>query len=417
MKKLILPTLTATLLIFSGCVQQPSTPEKPIIDPTLQKVSINGHIESMTTIAFEWKPLTDTRVKGYYVYRNNPEKKNSKFSRQATIETRFVTHYTDKNLKPSTTYVYRFSSYNAKMQESVMGKTYRVTTKPILESVSFFDSIGNLPRMAKLIWRPHDNPAVKGYILERQSIEKPEWIEVCTINNRLQAEYIDRNLDDNRVYKYRLRAITYEGIKSTPSSIVKIVTKPLPKKVSELKATTAKARQIIVSWAANKEKDISHYNVYRSNSGESSYNFYTKVNKNIFIDKINEDGKNYYYKVTAVDKDGLEGHKQEIPAHGSTIDKPETPTLIDVIAKDYSAILSWKNNDERTKTYIIIKTTKDSWISSTTQNITGITGTTYTVKDLKPDTQYKFQVIAVDANGVKSEPTQAADVLFSTPDR
>jgi hypothetical protein len=65
----------------------------------------------------------------------------------------------------------------------------------------------------------------------------------------------------------------------------------------------------------------------------------------------------------------------------------------------------------------VIKTTKESWISSTVQEITGIIGTSYTVKDLKPDVQYQFQVMAVDTYNITSKPTEPADVLFSTPNK
>ncbi len=417
MKQLILPILAATLVLFSGCAKQPTPPAEPVIDSSLPKVSVNGHIESMTTIAFEWKPLQDARVKGYFVYRNNPETEEKSLNRIATVQGRFVSHFTNTDLKAGTTYVYRFSSFNEKMQESDASKTFRVTTLPVLESVSFFDSIGNLPRMAKLIWRPHDDPSVKSYILERQTIEKAEWVEIATINNRLNAEYIDRDLDDNRVYKYRLRAVTFEEIRSTPSEIVKVVTKPLPAMVRNVQATTAEPKKIHISWKANSEKDLAFYNIYRSSSSNGSYDYYVKLNETTFIDEIDEDGKNYFYQITAVDKDGLESPFQTNPIHGSTLAKPLAPSFIDAIVKNSSAVLRWKNNDARTKSYTVIKTTKESWISSTIQEITGITDTSYTVKDLKPDVQYQFQVMAVDAYNITSKPTEPADVLFSTPNK
>ena len=174
MKHLFLTILVVTLTVFSGCTQQPTPPAEPEIDPSLPTVSVNGHIESMSSIAFEWKPFNkDPKVKGYFVYRNSPEKEDQKLTRHATVESRFVSHYTDKDLKPNTTYIYRFSTYNKNWQESDASKTYRVTTKTVLASVSFFDSIGNLPRIAKLIWRPHDNPSVQEYIVERQTVEDP----------------------------------------------------------------------------------------------------------------------------------------------------------------------------------------------------------------------------------------------------
>ena len=417
MKQLILPILAATFILFSGCTKQPTPPVEPVIDSSLPKMSVNGHIESMTTIAFEWKPLQDPRVKGYFVYRNNPEAEDKSLKRIATVQGRFVSHLTDTDLKPGTTYVYRFSSFNEKMQESDASKTYRVTTLPVLDSVSFFDSIGNLPRMAKLIWRPHDDPSVKSYILERQTIEKAEWVQIATINNRLNAEYIDTDLDDNRVYKYRLRAVTFEDIRSTPSAIVKVVTKPLPQMVQNLQATTAEPKKIRISWNANSENDLAFYNIYRSDSSNGSYDYYVKLNETEFADEINEDGKNYFYQITAVDKDGLESPFQSNPVHGSTLAKPIAPSFIDAIVKNNAAVLRWKNNDKRTKSYTVIKTTKESWISSTVQEITGVKGTSYTVKDLKPDVQYQFQIMAVDVYNITSKPTEPADVLFSTPNR
>lgn len=417
MKQYILPTLAATLILFSACAKQPLAPAEPIIDPTLPTMTINGHIESMTTIAFEWKPLTDARVKGYYVYRNDPGSNDEKLNRIDTVNGRYVSHFTDMNLQPNTTYVYRFSSFNEKMQESDASKTFRVTTNPVLASVSFFDSIGNLPRMAKLIWRPHDNPSVKEYILERQILEKAEWEQIATVDNRLQAEYIDTGLDDNRVYKYRLRAVTYEGIESTPSDIAKVITKPLPKVVQNLIATTDIPKKISLHWAANPEKDLDFYNIYRSTSGDGGYDYYVKLNETSFVDEINEDGKNYYYKITAVDTDGLESPAQDNPVHGSTLAKPRTPSFIDAIVKNNTAVLRWKNNDQRTKSYTIIKTTHEGWLNSRTQEITGITETNYTDKDLLPDTRYQFQVMSVDANDITSLPTEAVDVLFSTPDQ
>jgi hypothetical protein len=93
------------------------------------------------------------------------------------------------------------------------------------------------------------------------------------------------------------------------------------------------------------------------------------------------------------------------------------PTFIDAVVKNSTAVLRWKSNDPRTHSYTLIKTTKESWISSKTQEITGIKGTSYVAKDLQPDVQYKFQVMAVDVNSIASEPTAPADVLFSTPSK
>ena len=103
MKQLILATLAVTLLLFSGCTQQPKPQAKPQLDPTLPKVSVNGHIQSMTSIAFEWKPLRDPRVQGYYIYRNDPQDNDTKLNRHASVQSRFVSHNTNTSLNPNNT--------------------------------------------------------------------------------------------------------------------------------------------------------------------------------------------------------------------------------------------------------------------------------------------------------------------------
>jgi fibronectin type 3 domain-containing protein len=299
----------------------------------------------------------------------------------------------------------------------VATKPVRVTTSPLISSVSFFDSIGNLPRMAKLIWRPHDSPDVKAYILERQTVERPDWVEIAVINNRLHAEYIDRGLDDNRVYRYRLRALTYDNIRSTPSEVAKVITKPLPNEVQNLQATTTLPKRITLSWDPSTEKDHSFYNIYRSDSGKDPFDYYVKLHEPNFTDVIKEDGKHYYYKVTSTDVDGLEGLQQSVPTHGNTLEKPKTPTLLNAFVKNGTAVLTWKSNDPRTKTYKVVKKTKTGWINWSAQEITGITKDSYAIRNLQPDTEYKFEVIAVDRNNISSEPTKAAEILFSTPNR
>ena len=102
---------------------------------------------------------------------------------------------------------------------------------------------------------------------------------------------------------------------------VMIGTKTPPKEVVGLQATTQEIKLISLSWQANSEKGIDFYNVHRSSSQKGDYILLVQLKQTAFKDHINEDGKNYYYKVTAVDKDGLESSKQTTPVRGSTLTK------------------------------------------------------------------------------------------------
>ena len=402
---------TLSILIFSGCSTQPEAPKKPIVDATLPALSINGHISDMNAIAFEWKPVENEKVIGFYVYRNSPENKDNKLHRIATINNRYTTHYVDTTVIPNNNYLYRFSSFSKDLRESRASKTISANSTALLKSVSYFQSIGNMPRAAKLLWRPHTNIKVNRYILEKSTLEEPKWKELATINGRLNVEYIDLNLDDNRVYKYRLRSATFDNLISTPSDIVKIVTKPLPKLVQNIKASTNLPKQIELKWAVAPEVDFSHYNIYRSESEHGDFEYYVKIKKNRFVDKIPKESVSYFYKITSVDKDGLESRKGDIAIQGTTLSKPSIPVFVESSLTNNSKVsLSWKATDSRAQSYVIVKTTQMSFFKKKIEEIVKIESTHYVDEDITPDTAYTYQIISVDENNIRSLASKAVEL-------
>lgn len=66
--------LGALTLLISGCQKGPTLPEKPVIDPSLPKLTNLKTLTDMSEVGFEWVPSYDERVQGYYLYRSNPTK-------------------------------------------------------------------------------------------------------------------------------------------------------------------------------------------------------------------------------------------------------------------------------------------------------------------------------------------------------
>jgi fibronectin type 3 domain-containing protein len=410
----LLLTTTSTLLLFSGCAKMPGAPEETKIDPTLERISINGYLTDMKAIAFEWKSISDERVKGVYVYRNDPGAEDKKkLVRIDTLKSRYTTHYVDDDVEPGTLYRYSFSTYGAKGTESKASKLAEVSTLPVLTSVSFFRSIGRMPRSAKLIWRPHTSLNVKGYRVERKDPGSDEWRVIEKIDGRLSAEFIDTDLQDNQRYEYRLRAVTFTGVVSTPSETVTVITKPLPKPVKSLKATEGKPRVITVKWTPSQKNGIDYYKLYRSDEPDDDFIYYAKVQTNSFTDKIEEDGEMFYYKVTAVDKDGLEGELVAVGAvRGTTLAKPLTPANPKGALQNKKALLQWQKADKRTVGYVVRKTTRKSWIDKETKEFTGIRSTRFTDADIEPDVGYTYEILAIDKYGIRSEPSEPLELSY-----
>lgn len=398
----------ASLLVLSGCGATPKPKEEVVTDFTLPMVTLtkNGTVVDMKAIAFEWKSIKDPRVKGIYIYKKNPDTKETKSELEyyKTIESRFTTHYVDIDVVPDTKYSYAFKTF-AKDSEGVQSRVIVLNSLPVLESVSWIHSITDMPRSAKIIWRPHTNQKVKSYIVERKTLEDDSWERLAVIEGRLNAEYIDLNLNDNFVYNYRVRVETFDDILSSPSQIVKVITKALPTGISKITTTKNLPKKININWEKSTAKDFGLYYVYRSESVDGSYDLVATLHNNRFEDKIGEDGKSYFYRVSVVDKDGLESKHEKLSIQGMTLQKPETPDVVKVNEVNGNIEITWSSNDSRINTFTVTKTHKKSWIDQVTEDFEGIKGNKFVDREVLADSEYTYIIHGIDKNGIKSEPS------------
>ena len=138
-----------------------------------------------------------------------------------------------------------------------------------------------------------------------------------------------------------------------------------------------------------------------------SFSEVKKLKSDIFTyeDFINEDGKTYFYKVTTIDKDGLESSDSINPVMGITLTKLNKPILTLAQIQGEKAILNWQPGDNRAKYYNIYKTIKDSFFKTRNQKYTNITDLRFEDKDIVRGVEYKYSVESVDEYGIVSERT------------
>jgi hypothetical protein len=403
MKKwIVLISLSVLILFVSGCQNDPKPPVKPVVDQTLPKLTDIKFLSEVTEIGFEWKPSYDERVAGYYVYRSNPEVTNGKLQRVATITDKYTSHFVDTKLRPATAYQYRFSTYSIQKRESVPSNTIIATTQPLIESVSFIKAITGLPNRVKLIWRPHASQRVASYVVERNEFSTTEWDELAIVDGRLNAEYIDAGLKDNKVYRYRVKVKTYDGLFSKPSEIVEAGTKPLPIMIKNLTASVDVPKKIILNWDSAIEKDFSYYKVYRALNPLLFYSYLAKTKDTSYEDLINENGKSYYYFVTTVDKDGLESPRQQNAVVGTSLSIPSSVSITSSNHDGKSINITWEPQDNRVTRFNVIKEYKDK-----KKIFTAITGNNFNDNDVARGIEYTYKVIAIDKYGLASKESES----------
>jgi len=217
-------SLIGVSLIISGCadavgeVTSMTAVKTDLSMPTLQGIKT---VVGKTSVGFEWKPITDTRVEGIDVYRAVPTGASEEhYKKIATIPNRFATHFVDTTVKPNTTYNYTFKTFGV-LFGSAPGKIIRVKTAPPLPAVSFVKAYQPAPGVVKILWTPHPDPRIVDYIIQRR-LENGPWKYLATVKGRLSPEYIDESGAKGHRYAYRVIARSSDGAQALPSRPVSI---------------------------------------------------------------------------------------------------------------------------------------------------------------------------------------------------
>ena len=102
-----------------------------------------------------------------------------------------------------------------------------------------------------------------------------------------------------------------------------------PAKVGNVTVTAVSESMLNISWKANTEADLDHYNVYRSKS--AGFTQIASPTANNYSDTGLTAGTTYYYQVVAVDASQNKGLPSD-EASGTTLPDTKGPAALDVLA-------------------------------------------------------------------------------------
>jgi len=377
------------ILAITGCTN--NVPLKS--SPNVPKVKELRSLSDRNAIALEWDIVNKPDIAGYYIQRSEDAKKYKTIEK---IESKYVAHYTDTDLKPNKVYYYKISTYTIQGVPS-FAKFKKVKTLPTISPISYIANAGLKAKgMIKIIFRPSPNERVEGYIIERFNDKNGKWEKLDELEPRLRAEYIDKNLLDGKVYRYRIIAYTYDGLKSNPSKEIAIQTLQKPKMITNITATTNLPKKIVLKW--QKVKSAIEYKIYVSSSENGNYELLAETKNNEYIDVLNKDGVTKYYKISSVDKYGIESLKSQA-VMGSTLAIPAKP-IVSIQKNKNSVKFILSSPDKRAVKYLIKKDNGEKVFNI--HNVKNF----YVDNEIKHKKTYKYKVFAIDKFGLRSKPTE-----------
>ncbi|HTF26004.1 MAG TPA: fibronectin type III domain-containing protein [Candidatus Limnocylindria bacterium] len=363
-----------------------------------------------TQVNLSWTASTDNvGVSGYVVQRCSGSGCTN-FAQVASLPGN-TTAYDDTSLAPSTTYTYQIVSTDAAVNLSLPSNpasatTQADTTPPTAPTNLAATVAGNT--QINLSWTAStDNVGVTNYLIQRCATPGCSNFAQIGTTGGPGTTYNDAAASASTSYTYQVIATDAAGNPGLPSNTATAVTMGPPATPSALTATAASATQINLSWT-NDAINQSGFKVERSPDnvtftqiGTTSATAYSDPN---LAPKIL-----YYYRVRATNASGDSGYSNVSSATTLPDTTPPTaPSNLTATAASSTQInLSWTASTDNVGVtgYQIqrcqgVSCTTLSQIAAPTG-----TGTTYVDTGLSPSTSYSYEIIAADAAGNQSLPS------------
>lgn len=391
------PLIFCTCLLLSACASSQKI-VVPKYDANLPVIEQLQAITSQNAVGFEWKSMYDAPIAGFKVYK--ALSKDEALKLIASIDDKYITHFVDGKLEPSTRYYYLIKTFNNFKQEATKGASIEIKTKDKIEAIPFIQSLTGLASRVKLIWRPHPDPSVKYYLIQRAAIKDERFKDLAKVENRLSAEYIDKDLKPNESFKYRVFAVSFDEVKSKASIMVKSTTKALPPSIDHLKASTNGANKIIISWDSLAYEDFDYFNIYSKINAYLPERLIAKSVKNSYTDHIMAIDEKRLYAISMVDKDGLESKLSNF-VEGKTASLPKPPVIIACVSEAQGIKIEWIKGDDRA-----VEFTLKRYGNGKDAEFVGLKGNSFIDVTADPSKIYSYELMAVDKDGLISKPSK-----------
>jgi fibronectin type 3 domain-containing protein len=380
--------------------------------PIVSAVSAQG--DMIREIRLSWSPIDSPVIKGYYIYRSSSE--NSDFARIKEVDVSDTAggkiNYSDKDkLGDKTRYYYRINAVDSHDSETAPSMTVSAVTKGKPPTPQGLTGVSGLVKKIELTWTASPYDEVMGYNLYWSKEKAGKYILLKRIDSRTINSYAHGGggfdkLTDNGTYYYAMAAFNKVDVESDLSEIAFATTKPRSSRPTGLKGEALKAKEVFLTWLPNPEKDIAVYHIYRSTGPEDAFSRIAKVQGNTkYEDKELKDGHIYKYKIRAEDKDELLSDFSETISV-EIKSKPKRPEGLAGSIVQGKVEITWQRGSEPDIAYYNVYEKRFYGL----EKINTVKENSFTEAGLTKGKSKTYVVIAVDNDGLESEPSQEVTI-------
>ena len=326
-----------------------------------------------------WKAVSGAT--SYRVFRSE-----SRGSGYSLLGTTTATSYTNTGAAVGKTYYYRVKAVNSVgtsgYSNIVSGKAK--TAAPAAPSVTAGNSSTGKPQ---LTWKAVSG-AVK-YEVYRSTRQNSGYSLLGTTTS---TSYVNTGASTGTTYYYRVKAVNRDGMASGYSNIVSGKAKaaaPAAPSVTAGNSSTGKPR---LTWKA--VSGAVSYRIYRSESRGTGYSLLGTTSSTSYVNTGAAAGKTYYYRVKAVNRDGMASAYSNIVSGKATL--PAPVLNIGLSVSSGKPMLAWDAVPGATSYRIYRSTSRGTGYSL----LATTTSTSYVNTSAAKGTTYYYRVKACNAAGL-----------------
>ena len=295
-------------------------------------------------VPLSWEASPESDVARYDVYQARAP--GGPFQKIAEVQGLTNTRFIDGGANPGTledegSYFYRVRAVNDVTAESMDSETVKAVTRAVPPVILQVTAASSRPREVPVSWAVSPDMSVVGYEVWQSLADSDDWAQIVRLNSRDVTNYVDRGgekdgtklglLQDGTEYQYKVVSFNTANVRSSASVSVKAKTKVIPVPPSGLATTTQLAHAVRLTWKPNPEADVNGYWVEASKEPDDSFRKLMVVSsgesKNATLLAEDPDlapNVTKYYRVKALDKEGLESVWSEV-VQGRSKPVPDAP--------------------------------------------------------------------------------------------
>jgi len=271
-------------------------------------------------------------------------------------------------------------------------------------------------RAVPLRWQPVLSGHVAGYVIERSVPDEESFRRIAVVEGRFATDYVDRDpaLRDAGTYLYRVRPLGPDGeVGAEPSAVAQGTTAALPEPPEDLEAYSHLPRRVALQWRPSQDPDVSGYAVQRSPAADGPFLDVARLEGRFASSWVDEglgDLRVFYYRLASVNAAGAQGPPGD-PVQAVTKAEPLPPVGLRVVERRLGANrLAWEPNVEQDVAGYRVLRRPEADAEARVVEMLPRSRTSYVDRTVGPGETVAYRVMAVDADGLESEPSDPVEV-------